>query len=158
MAPKPQTKQSTQGFSFRGDGPLDMRMQGGTGGQTEAEAAPTGLTAADIVNTWEVGALTKVLKEYGEEPRAYKLARAMVAARPLESTAALRAVVEQHTPYADRPKTLARVFQVRVDVDAGVCRIHYLDAFFVTRSMPAIDPTLDLQSTTHHTSRACASR
>lgn len=115
-----------QGFSFRGDGPLDMRMQGGKGGgdggavdpdapdtAVAAALALGGLTAADIVNTWEVGALSKVLKEYGEEPRAYKLARAMVAARPLESTAALRAVVEQHTAYADRPKTLARVFQVR---------------------------------------------
>lgn len=125
--PSTQTNLNHQGFSFRGDGPLDMRMQGGKGdGAGEGitallddptgappPAAASGLTAADIVNTWEVGALTKVLKEYGEEPRAYKLARAMVAARPLESTAALRAVVEKHSAYADRPKTLARVFQVR---------------------------------------------
>lgn len=95
-----------------------MRMQGGTGGGGDAAAAAAvaattgGLTAADIVNTGEVGALTKVLREFGEEPRAYKLARAMVAARPLETTAALREVVERHTAYGDRPKTLARVFQV----------------------------------------------
>jgi hypothetical protein len=106
-----------------------MRMQGGKGeAATEATeeataaaaaaagagAAPagTGLTAAEIVNEWEVGALSKVLKEYGEEPRAYRLARAIVAARPLVTTADLRAVVERHTAYGDRPKTLARVFQV----------------------------------------------
>ncbi len=58
-----------------------------------------------------MGALSKVLKEYGEEARAYKLARAIVAARPLASTGALKDVVEKHTAYTDRPKTLARVFQ-----------------------------------------------
>ena len=70
------------------------------------------LTAEEIVNRWEIGALTKVLKEYGEERRAYKIARGIVAARPLTSTAHLRQVIEQHTAYQDRPKTLARVFQV----------------------------------------------
>ena len=122
--------QNQKGFSFRGDGPLDMRMQGGTGGGAAASSsspaaslpAPAGgLTAAEIVNEWDVGALTKVLKEYGEEPRAYRLARAMVSARPLETTAALRAVVERHTAYADRPKVLARVFQVNKQLKTTVC-------------------------------------
>eukprot|EP00952_Eustigmatos_sp_NYUAD-ZCMA_P009586 39557-Eustigmatos_ZCMA.PRE.1 len=71
----------------------------------------TGLSADDMVNRWEVGRLIRVLKEYGEEPRAGRIARAIEMRRPLETTADLREVVESQVPYNDRPKTLARVFQ-----------------------------------------------
>ena len=82
-----------------------------TTSSSSSSSSSSSLSADEIVNTWELGALTKVLKEYGEEPRAYKLARAMVAARPLTSTSHLKEVIEKHTAYNDRPKTLARVFQ-----------------------------------------------
>jgi 16S rRNA (cytosine1402-N4)-methyltransferase len=71
-----------RGFSFRHAGPLDMRMDSG------AE-----LTAAMIVNTWDERALADAIAELGEEPRARAVARAIVRARPLASTAALAEVV-----------------------------------------------------------------
>jgi len=78
----PQIDDPERGFSFRTDGPLDMRMD------------PAGsLTAATIVNEWAVEDIARVLAEFGEEPRARAVARAIVRARPLASTAALARVV-----------------------------------------------------------------
>ena len=71
-----------RGFSFRADGPLDMRMD---------PDAPR--TAAEIVNGWSEGDLAQLLHEYGEEPRARRVARSIVRARPLATTAALAAAV-----------------------------------------------------------------
>src|SRR5262249_28806476 len=67
-----------RGFSFRQAGPLDMRMDPGSE-----------LTAATVVNTWDERALASAIAELGEEPRARAVARAIVRARPLESTARL---------------------------------------------------------------------
>ncbi len=88
-----------RGFSFRFDGPLDMRMGGG------------GRTAADIVNQSSEAELTDILKEYGEEWQARRIARTLVLARrekPLETTADLRAVI-------DRAKGGRREREGRVD-------------------------------------------
>src|SRR5215510_10410814 len=71
-----------RGFSFRQAGPLDMRMD--PGGE---------LTAATVVNTWDERALTSAIAQLGEEPRARAVARAIVRARPLESTGHLADVV-----------------------------------------------------------------
>jgi 16S rRNA (cytosine1402-N4)-methyltransferase len=71
-----------RGFSFRTEGPLDMRLD---------PAAP--LTAAEIVNTWSEGAIARLLAEYGEEPRARRVARAIVRARPLRTTGELARAV-----------------------------------------------------------------
>ena len=71
-----------RGFSFRADGPLDMRMD---------PDAPR--TAAEIVNGWSEADLAQLLHEYGEEPRARRVARSIVRARPLATTAALAAAV-----------------------------------------------------------------
>jgi 16S rRNA (cytosine1402-N4)-methyltransferase len=73
-----------RGFSFQTEGPLDMRMD---------PAAP--LTAATIVNEWDETALAGAIREYGEEPRARALARAIVRARPLRTTAELARVVSR---------------------------------------------------------------
>jgi 16S rRNA (cytosine1402-N4)-methyltransferase len=73
---------AARGFSFRQAGPLDMRMD--PGGE---------LTAATVVNTWDERALTSAIAELGEEPRARAVARAIVRARPLESTGHLADVV-----------------------------------------------------------------
>jgi 16S rRNA (cytosine1402-N4)-methyltransferase len=74
-----------RGFSFGQEGPLDMRMDPTSGGPT----------AAEIVNTWDEGELRKLFFEYGEEPRSRRIARAIVAARPLSTTWELARAVEQ---------------------------------------------------------------
>ena len=75
-----QLDEAARGFSFRFDGPLDMRMGG------------EGPSAADIVNNAEVSDLAHLLRTFGEERRAGAVARAIVAARPLHTTAELAAV------------------------------------------------------------------
>jgi len=71
-----------RGFGFRQAGPLDMRM--------DPTVEPS---AAVIVNTWDAAALADAIARLGEEPRARAVARAIVRARPLDSTAALAEVV-----------------------------------------------------------------
>ncbi|GGF56911.1 ribosomal RNA small subunit methyltransferase H [Paracoccus acridae] len=78
-----------RGFSFLRDGPLDMRME---------QAGPS---AADLLNTAEEAVIADVLYHYGEERAARRIARAIVAARPLTRTAHLAEVVASCLP---RPK------------------------------------------------------
>ena len=66
-----------RGFSFRHDGPLDMRLE------------PCGATAADIVASADEDGLTKIIRRYGEERYAGRVARAIVAARPITTTGEL---------------------------------------------------------------------
>ncbi len=73
-----------RGFSFQGAGALDMRF----GPDTE-------LTAAEIVNEWPVDELADVLFDYGEERHSRRIARAIVAARPVLGTQALAEVVSR---------------------------------------------------------------
>jgi 16S rRNA (cytosine1402-N4)-methyltransferase len=70
-----------RGFSFRFDGPLDMRMGG------------DGPSASDVVNTTEESGLARILSELGEEPFARRVARAIVAARPITRTLELAEIV-----------------------------------------------------------------
>jgi len=74
-----------RGFAFGLEGPLDMRMDPSSGGET----------AADIVNTWDEAALTSLIRTYGEEPMARRIARTLVATRPLRTTWELARAVEQ---------------------------------------------------------------
>ena len=78
-----------RGFSFLRDGPLDMRME------------QSGPSAADLLNTAEEAVIADVLYYYGEERAARRIARAIVAARPLTRTAQLAEVVASCLP---RPK------------------------------------------------------
>ncbi len=71
-----------RGFSFSQDGPLDMRFD---------PTAP--LTAADLVNTWDQRSLADVIYKYGEERKSRKVAEAICAARPVESTKQLAELV-----------------------------------------------------------------
>lgn len=73
-----------RGFSFQGDGPLDMRF-----GPDQT------LTAAEIVNEWPLDDIADVLFEYGEERQSRRIARAIGAARPLHSTRELAEVVSR---------------------------------------------------------------
>jgi 16S rRNA (cytosine1402-N4)-methyltransferase len=76
-----QLDEATRGFSFRLDGPLDMRM------------SLAGPSAADVVNTMDEAELAQVIATLGEERFARRVARAIVAARPLSRTAELADVV-----------------------------------------------------------------
>ncbi|MBX9813501.1 MAG: 16S rRNA (cytosine(1402)-N(4))-methyltransferase RsmH [Sphingomonas sp.] len=96
-----QLDQAERGFSFQGDGPLDMRM------------AQAGVTAAEWLNTADEAEIADVLYQYGEEPRARRVARAIVAARPLARTGELAEVVRRalgHKPH-DKKDPATRSFQ-----------------------------------------------
>jgi 16S rRNA (cytosine1402-N4)-methyltransferase len=104
-----QLDQAERGFSFQKDGPLDMRM------------SQSGESAADFLNHAEEGEIARVLKEYGEEPRARAVARAIVAARPLTRTAELAAVVRKALGYRTGQKSdpATRTFQaIRIHLNA----------------------------------------
>lgn len=97
----------TKGFSFRADESLDMRMD-----------HRRGMRAWDIVNTYPEERLAQVLREFGEEHAARRIARAMVRERPVETTGALRNVVEECVGQRFLTKSLARVFQaLRIEVN-----------------------------------------
>ena len=98
-----------RGFSFQADGPLDMRM------------SKTGLTAADYLNSAEEADIARVLRDYGEEPRARAIARAIVAARPVERTAELAAIVRRAAGFRPGQKSdpATRTFQaIRIHLNA----------------------------------------
>jgi 16S rRNA (cytosine1402-N4)-methyltransferase len=78
-----QFDEPARGFSFREDGPLDMRM------------SRSGLTAADVVNGADERTLTRIIARYGEEKNARRIARAIIAARPLTGTAQLARIVSE---------------------------------------------------------------
>ena len=104
-----QLDQAERGFSFQKDGPLDMRM------------SQSGETAAEFLNHAEEGEIARVLKDYGEEPRARAVARAIVAARPLTRTAELAAVVRRALGYRQGQKgdPATRTFQaIRIHLNA----------------------------------------
>jgi len=103
----PQFDNLERGFSFRGDAPLDMRMD-----QSESE------TAADVVNTYSQRELERIIREYGEEPRARAVARAIVAARPFNTTKQLAAVVRQAAVHPKDIDAATKTFQaLRIEVN-----------------------------------------
>jgi 16S rRNA (cytosine1402-N4)-methyltransferase len=105
----PQLDDPARGFSFRGDGPLDMRMGG------------DGATAADLVNTLSESALANLIYIYGEERFARRVARAIVAARreaPLTRTAELARIVRAVVPTSGGVDPATRTFQaLRIEVN-----------------------------------------
>ncbi|MFC3173612.1 16S rRNA (cytosine(1402)-N(4))-methyltransferase RsmH [Novosphingobium bradum] len=104
-----QLDQPHRGFAFAADGPLDMRM------------AQEGESAADFLNTAAESAIADVLYTYGEERQSRRVARAIVAARPLETTGQLATVIRRALGYKPgQPKDPAtRSFQaIRIHVNA----------------------------------------
>jgi len=89
-----------RGFSHRFDASLDMRMN------TE-----DALSAASIVNEWDEWGITMLLKKYGEEPRSRRIAKNIVANRPLSTTKELADLVRQSVPDSQASKALSRTFQ-----------------------------------------------
>jgi 16S rRNA (cytosine1402-N4)-methyltransferase len=108
-----QLETAERGFSFRREGPLDMRM------------GPGQLTAREIVNRYSEAELQKIFREHGEERRARRIARAVVEARtqePIETTTELRRIVHKTVARAGGPRQridpATRVFQaLRIEVN-----------------------------------------
>jgi 16S rRNA (cytosine1402-N4)-methyltransferase len=103
-----QLDQAERGFSFQADGPLDMRM------------SREGRSAAEFVNEADEEEIADVLYHYGEEPRSRRVARAIVAARPIERTGQLAEIVRKalghHPGMKKDPAT--RTFQaIRIHVN-----------------------------------------
>jgi 16S rRNA (cytosine1402-N4)-methyltransferase len=106
----PQLDRGERGFSYRNDGPLDMRMD------TTAT-----LSADTVVNGYDEAELARVLRQYGDERFAGRIARAVVAARPVRSTVELAEIVRDAIPAAARRRgghPAKRSFQaIRIEVN-----------------------------------------
>ena len=103
-----QLDQAERGFAFSSDGPLDMRM------------SQDGESAADFLNTAEESTIADVIYRYGEERQSRRVARAIVAARPLETTGELARVVRKALGYKphDKKDPATRTFQaIRIHVN-----------------------------------------
>ena len=84
-----QLDEGARGFSYHEDAPLDMRM------------SQSGETAADLVNTADVGTLSRILSLYGEEKYAYSIAKGIVRYRetkPIQTTFELAQIVKENVP------------------------------------------------------------
>jgi 16S rRNA (cytosine1402-N4)-methyltransferase len=113
----PQLDEGSRGFSFMRDGPLDMRM-----GQT-------GPTAAELIQSIDTDALAKILKEWGEEPFARPIARALKRALP-QTTFQAKAAIEGAVPRGQWPKKIhvaTRTFQaLRIAVNEELSALQKL--------------------------------
>jgi len=121
-----QLEEGRRGFSFRRDGPLDMRMSG------------TGRTAADIVATASAEELTRILREYGEERMAAKIARGIVQERvwrgPITGTRQLARIVARAKGTRERIDPATRVFQaLRIEVNQELVALSSFLAAAVNR-------------------------
>ena len=113
----PQLDVAERGFSYRRDAPLDMRMD------------PTvGRTGADVVNTSDEDTLVRLFVDNGESRFARRIARAIIAARPITTTGQLADVVRAAIPAATRRTgghPARRVFQaVRIAVNEELDQLH----------------------------------
>ncbi|MFA4967858.1 MAG: 16S rRNA (cytosine(1402)-N(4))-methyltransferase RsmH [Candidatus Margulisiibacteriota bacterium] len=106
-----QIDQVLRGFSIRGDGPLDMRMDQGKG-----------ITAADIVNDYPQEELERIFFEYGEERFSKRVAGAILARRrikPIETTFELKEIIEKAIPVWKKRESVTRIFQaLRIAVNS----------------------------------------
>ena len=115
-----QLDEAQRGFSFRLDGPLDMRM--GTRGGLDG-----GETAGQVVNQEDENELANLIYEFGEERRSRRIARAIVRARPISTTAELAGIISAAAPSmkGDKIHPATRTFQalrIRVNDELGEIR------------------------------------
>jgi 16S rRNA (cytosine1402-N4)-methyltransferase len=111
-----QLDEAQRGFSFRSDGPLDMRMD-----------TRSGLTAGQVVNQEDEYELADLIYEFGEERRSRRIARAIVRARPISTTAELAGIISAAAPSmkGDKIHPATRTFQalrIRVNDELGEIR------------------------------------
>jgi 16S rRNA (cytosine1402-N4)-methyltransferase len=125
----PQLDAAERGFSFAKDGPLDMRMD-----QTQ------GITAADIVNGWSVQDMSRLFRDYGEDPQARRIAQAIErerARKPFERTLDLADLIAASVHYKERSRKhpATRVFQaLRIEVNGELRELEAL--------LESVGPTL----------------
>ena len=108
-----QLDEAHRGFSFRADGPLDMRMD-----------TRSGETAEQVVNQENEEVLADLIYEFGEERRSRRIARAIVRARPITTTAELAGIISAVAPSmkGDKIHPATRTFQalrIRVNNELG---------------------------------------
>lgn len=135
-----QLDQGERGFSFMRDGPLDMRMN-----------PEEGLSAKDIVNTWDEKPLADLFYQYGEEKQSYKAARAIIEARqkkPFENTLELANLIEKklkRVRWDIHPAT--KIFQaLRIAVNGELTRLEA----FLPQAVKALRPGGRLAVITFH--------
>lgn len=105
-----------RGFSFMSEGPLDMRMD-----RTRPQ------TAADLVNQWDEKTLADLIFKYGEERRSRQIARAIVRARPIYSTARLASAIRSAVPRSESIDPATRTFMaLRIAVNEELDEIESL--------------------------------
>lgn len=130
---------AARGFSFRADGPLDMRMN-----------PDARLTAADLVASADQAELARIFKLYGELPRAAQIARALVAERekaPIDTTARLTAAVMPLISKQKEKKELAQVFQaLRIAVNGEMEALEN----FLRQTLEVLRPGGRLAVITYH--------
>lgn len=124
-----QIDEGERGFSFRFDAPLDMRMN-----QKQS------LDAYQVVNEYDVEALSRLFKLYGELKYAWKLANKIVAVRkqkPIKTTGELATIAEEFTIPRQRNKELAQLFQaIRIEVNDEMGALKR----FLTQSLKVLKP------------------
>lgn len=110
----PHLDNAERGFAFAQDGPLDMRMD-----QTQV------LDAAGVVNSYSAEELERLIRRYGEEPRARTIAGAIVEGRPFSSTQALADTVRRVMPKGSKIHPATRTFQaIRIAVNGELEQLY----------------------------------
>ena len=125
----PQLDRPERGFSYRSDGPLDMRMDNSQR-----------LSAEEVVNGWPIEKLSRTLRSYGDERYADRIAAAIAAARPITSTTALADVVRDAIPAPARRRgghPAKRTFQaIRIVVNDELDQIEPALEAAIDRTVP----------------------
>ncbi|MBK9123285.1 MAG: 16S rRNA (cytosine(1402)-N(4))-methyltransferase RsmH [Chloroflexi bacterium] len=115
-----QVDTAERGFAFMKDGPLDMRF----------DPAGGGITAADIVNSWDERDIADALFRWGEEREARRIARAIAAGRPFTSTRQLAEAVKKAVPLRGKPSPIhpaTRTFQaLRIAVNDELASVEHV--------------------------------
>lgn len=96
----PHMDTASRGFSFRFDGALDMRMD-----------QSSGIPVSSYLDSIDEAELIDILRRYGEEPRAARIAKAIIAARPVPTTFQLAEIVKKCVPGYHKTHPATRTFQ-----------------------------------------------
>ncbi len=111
----PHLDKPERGFSFQTEGPLDMRMD-----------QSSGITASELIDSSSEEELIRILREYGQEPRARVIARALVEARPLRTTLELAQLVEKTIGRRGKIHPATRTFQaLRIAVNEELKQLEH---------------------------------
>lgn len=104
---------TSRGFSFKAEAPLDMRMD-----------LSQALKAADVVNAYSEAKLAEIIKDYGDEPKARQIAKAIIRSRPLKTTSELAKIASQAWPGYSKVHPATRTFQaIRIEVNGELAQL-----------------------------------